>query len=330
MKKLLNAVFFLVIVGLLLPCCQLRADIDEADYQASLNPNFSLNNKDFGHFSTEVIEMPQAVNNVSINAEVNPSPDAQVRSYARFRYSETGRWTDFFSYEGEYHFSAIDTVSAYQLMFIIRDVKKGKTSINSINVQGNFVERDLMEWTLQQPESYAPKAWAKPTIISRQAWGARPPKSNYSKHSPQRIIVHHSYIPNQSQYKGAASIRGIQNYHMDDPKTKWQDIGYHFLIGPEGTIYQGRPETVIGAHCSPNTNAVGICLIGDYDQNGDTLTAASEKSLLELMSWIASNYKVNPATNIFGHHDFSTKSCPGTTVYKRLPEFRTKVGNNIN
>jgi N-acetyl-anhydromuramyl-L-alanine amidase AmpD len=116
---------------------------------------------------------------------------------------------------------------------------------------------------------------------------------------------------------------------MDDPKTGWSDIGYHFLIGPEGTIYEGRPETVVGAHCSPNTNAVGICLIGDYDPARDTLTLASEKALIELMAWLASKYSIDPEKNIFGHCDFSPKSCPGATVYKRLPEFRQRILQQI-
>jgi hypothetical protein len=57
-------------------------------------------------------------------------------------------------------------------------------------------------------------------------------------------------------------VRGIQGFHQNG--RGWIDIGYHFLIGPEGIIYQGRPENVRGAHATPNTNKVGICLIGDY------------------------------------------------------------------
>jgi N-acetyl-anhydromuramyl-L-alanine amidase AmpD len=187
-----------------------------------------------------------------------------------------------------------------------------------------------MEYFIQKPAPFkSAKVAAKPAIISRAAWGARPPKSNYSSHSPQRIVVHHTYIPNQSQYKGAASIRGIQNYHMDNANTKWADIGYHFLIGPEGTIYQGRPETVVGAHCSPNTNSVGVCLIGDYDPGKDPIPAVMEKSLINLLAWLTSNYSVDPRTNLYGHCDFSTKSCPGKTVYARLPQYKDLLMKTI-
>lgn len=329
MKKFVTVLSMVLLAGLF-SAATLFADVDTPDFSENLSTQFTLTDKTYGHFETEVKEISSAVNNVIITTEANKAESAVIKSYARFKYSSSNKWTRYMSFEGEYHFSAVETVSAYQLLFIIRDSKKGATTVQSVNVQGNYVEPEKMEWVLQQPEEFDPKViWTKPAVVARSTWGARPPKSNYTQHSPQRIIVHHSYIPNQSQYKGATSIRGIQNYHMDHADTKWADIGYHFLIGPEGTIYQGRPETVVGAHCSPNTNSVGICLIGDYDANKDTLTPASERALLDLMSWLASNYRINPETNIFGHCDFSTKSCPGATVYQKLPTFKNTVKNNI-
>ncbi len=330
MKKLYAVFSIFLLIGLFAPLSMAFADIDTPDFQANVSPKYVVADKTYGHFETEIYDIPQAVNNMVITTEINKSADALVRSYARFKYTESGKWTSYMAFDGEYHFAAVETVSAYQLMFVVRDLSKGSTTIQSFAVQGVYVAPEKMEWALQTPVEFNPnKAYAKPAVVARKDWGARAPKSAYTEHAPQRIIVHHSYIPNLSQYKGAASIRGIQSYHMDDPKTLWSDIGYHFLIGPEGTIYQGRPETVVGAHCSPNTNSVGICLIGDYDANKDTLSAASKQSLLNLMSWIASNYKIDPKTNIFGHCDFSTKSCPGTTVYEKLPEYKEVVLKNI-
>ena len=51
-------------------------------------------------------------------------------------------------------------------------------------------------------------------------------------------------------------MKGIQDYHMDD--RDWWDIGYNFLIGQDGRIYEGRGFTVQGAHCSGwNTQTLG-------------------------------------------------------------------------
>lgn len=162
---------------------------------------------------------------------------------------------------------------------------------------------------------------ATPEIIERAAWGAAKPNGSYASQVPTAIILHHSYIPNVSQYKGAASIRGIQNYHMNDPHTGWTDIGYHFLIGPDGKIYRGRPENAVGSHCVPNSNKIGICCIGDYDPDKDPLPAKLYASLQKLLPYVASKYKISKS-RLYGHRDFSSKTCPGETVYQKLPELK--------
>jgi len=321
----LLALFF----AFMLPCL-VRADVDTPDVLITGNPDFIVSGSTYGQHETAVMEMDKAVNNLIVGVDMEKAEKALVRCYARFRYAETGRWTSYLAFDGEYHFSAIDSVSACQLMFVVRDPERGKTAVRHFSVQGNYLEAKKMEYFMQKPAPFDVKAaWAKPTVVARAAWGARPPKSSYTPHTPQRLIVHHSYLPNQASYKGAATIRGIQNYHMDDPKTKWADIGYHFLIGPDGVIYQGRPEGVVGAHCSPNTNSVGVCVIGDYDDNKDQLNPKIEESLLNVLSWLASTYKIDPKTNLYGHCDFAPKSCPGTVLYKKLPEYREKLLKNI-
>jgi hypothetical protein len=306
------------------------ADVDLPDYQQSLHPEFSVSGKSYEKLETEEFTIDPAVNNLIISVDAEKSEKAILRGYARFKYAETGKWTRYMAFDGEYHFSSIEVLSAYQLMFIVRDPSEGSTKINSVTVNGNYIAEEQMEYFIQKPVPFeAAKMAVKPSVVSRAAWGARPPKSGYTQHSPQRMIVHHSYIPNQSQYKGAASIRGIQNYHMDGETTKWNDIGYHFLIGPEGTIYQGRPETVVGAHCSPNTNSVGICMIGDYDPGKDPIPPVMEESLIKLLSWLAANYRIDPRNNLYGHCDFSPKSCPGKNVYVRLPQYKELILKNI-
>ncbi len=216
------------------------------------------------------------------------------------------------------------------MLFVILDFGKGKSAIERFTAQGRHLGEATMNKLLKTPLEFLPaRPWPKPKIVSREEWKARPPKGEYKYHTPQKIIVHHTWKPTASQYVGAATIRGIQNYHMDDPTTGWSDIGYHFLIGPDGVIYQGRPENAVGAHCPPNTNMVGVNVIGDYDPGQDPITPAMEKSLIEVLSWLASTYKIDPRSQFYGHRNFSTKSCPGDQVYDRLPPYREKVLENI-
>lgn len=166
----------------------------------------------------------------------------------------------------------------------------------------------------------------KPAILSRAAWKATPPKGEYTPHTPAAIVVHHTWMPKAAQYQKDVSIRGIQRYHMVD--NKWSDIGYHYIIGPEGVIYQGRPETVVGAHSTPNTNYIGICVFGDFDPGQDAFTPASRAALLDLMTWLTAEYGIQ-TSEFFGHRDFSTKSCPGDGIYNQLQSFKDEVTRRL-
>ena len=330
MRNLWSALFVLLVVCLVFPAPGAFADEDAADFRATVRPGFVSSGQAYAKFETEELPIEPALNNFLAAVDLDKSPTAVVRSYVRVRYADEKVWSRYNEFDGEFHFASTREIDAYQMCFIVRDESKGSSRINRFTVQGKSLNESTMKWLLAMPAPFkATKLFPKPTIVSREEWGARKPKHSYTPHRPLRIVLHHSWIPNQSQYKGATSIRGIQNYHMDGEATGWSDIGYHFLIGPDGLIFQGRPETVVGAHASPNTNAVGICIIGDYDPNKDQLNDKIETSLLNLLSWLSSKYGIDPREQYFGHRDYSPKSCPGDTVYERLPQYRKIVLDNI-
>lgn len=48
-------------------------------------------------------------------------------------------------------------------------------------------------------------------------------------------------------------------------KNDWGDIGYQFLVGEDGNIYEGRGWDKHGAHSTPyNSKSIGICMIGNF------------------------------------------------------------------
>lgn len=166
----------------------------------------------------------------------------------------------------------------------------------------------------------------QPDIVTRALWGARPPKSPYSEHTPVQLTVHHSSEPTQANFMGAASIRGIQAFHQG-PERGWSDIGYHFLVAPDGKIYEGRPATAVGAHSPPNTGKVGICTIGNFE-GAEQVTPAQRASLVNLLAYLAGKYKI-PASKIKGHRDFQGTDCPGQQLYDQLPAIRAEVGDKV-
>jgi N-acetyl-anhydromuramyl-L-alanine amidase AmpD len=168
----------------------------------------------------------------------------------------------------------------------------------------------------------------KPPIVTRTEWHARDPINKGQRHTPKMIVVHHSWEPTAAQVAGCGAevIRSIQQYHMSKG---WADIGYHFLIMPDGKIFEGRPVGNLGAHsggtppqgvtkCFGNTGTIGICCIGNYD------TEEPAKPMLEafigLMSWLQAEFQINPR-NVFGHCEAWSrppKTCPGKHLFIHL------------
>lgn len=67
-------------------------------------------------------------------------------------------------------------------------------------------------------------------IVSRNEWGARPPKLVDHVHEPvPYVIIHHSYTPAAcwTGDKCEAAMRSMQIFHQDD--RGWNDIGYKWV-----------------------------------------------------------------------------------------------------
>jgi N-acetylmuramoyl-L-alanine amidase len=46
---------------------------------------------------------------------------------------------------------------------------------------------------------------------------------------------------------------------------RWSDIGYNFVVGEDGNVYEGRGWDNVGAHAPAyNPRGIGICIIGDF------------------------------------------------------------------
>ena len=181
--------------------------------------------------------------------------------------------------------------------------------------------------TRKQVETDLPK----PVIISRTEWGARSPTHDYSPHPYYiKLTLHHAAgFSADNIDEGKEQLRAIQDLHQF--VRGWSDIGYHFVVDKAGNIYQGRPETVIGAHVlDNNTGNIGVCVLGCYHPPelycGDWLTDATTNSLVALYAWISGEYNYDPNV-LRGHRDYpyNDTSCPGNNVYEKLSWFRDEI-----
>lgn len=190
---------------------------------------------------------------------------------------------------------------------------------------------------------------AQPSSVSRSSWGssysltANSSCSSVSYTTVTHLIVHHAAGSNTSS-NWAAVVASIWNYHVNS--NGWCDIGYNWLIDPNGVLYVGRGggNNVVGAHmCGYNQKTMGVCMLGDY--NTATPSTASMNKLTELLAWKCCNSNINPLgsgtitsypgtmNNISGHKDGCAPGytdCPGTNLYNQLSALRVAVDNYIN
>ena len=170
-------------------------------------------------------------------------------------------------------------------------------------------------------------------VVSRSAWGARATRcSGRDRTARYRMAIHHTSSPSTGDI--ARRVRGFQAYHMDS--RGWCDVGYHFLIGRDGTIYEGRPLELRGAHVGGNNSGnIGISFVGCFEPRNCSPSSrwgasspsdAMVESASRLVAALADHYGITrSATSIRGHREHSGAStdCPGINVLDRMSEIRS-------
>ena len=141
-------------------------------------------------------------------------------------------------------------------------------------------------------------------IISRDIWGALPPKNAYSKNIAEKmgLAVHYTAMTTAVDYKDELKqLKNIQKFHQVD--RGWNDIGYSFLVGNTGRVYEGRGFGNRPASQGSNTgnkNYYSICWLGDAVGTPSKEALASIKQL-----WKHIGGEIKP------HKEFKQTSCPG-------------------
>lgn len=183
----------------------------------------------------------------------------------------------------------------------------------------------------------------KPESIDQSVWrqGLPDPKVGRTATTVKHCIIHHAASSNaNTDY--TAVVRNI--YLLHTQSNGWDDIGYNFLIAPNGQVYDGRDDQDIadedniqGAHfCSKNSGTMGICLIGDYSALAPNDSMI--ESLHQLLAWKLNKENI-AANDSFRHPDGLSEylpaiamhrlgcntQCPGDSVAIRLPQIRTAV-----
>lgn len=179
-----------------------------------------------------------------------------------------------------------------------------------------------------------------PAYINRQEWcpnGQCPENPEPAYAEVTHLVIHHSAGSNQSN-DWPAVVRSIWDFHVNG--RGWADIGYNWLVDPQGHIYEGRSNDAIGAHfCGNNTGTVGFCMLGDFTEV--LPQEAAVDSLIKLLKWKVCSYGIDPLAEVYhassekllptviGHRDGCSTACPGDLFYPELSGIRNILAENI-
>lgn len=125
----------------------------------------------------------------------------------------------------------------------------------------------------------------------------------------KKIIFHCS----DSDIPGHDNVKTLRQWHVME--RGWSDIGYHYLITKNGSVYKCRPIERAGAHChGENFDSIGICLSGKVN-----FTPMQIESATKLNKELCNKFHLMN-DQIFGHNNFnSMKTCPNFDIKKVLP-----------
>jgi hypothetical protein len=138
-------------------------------------------------------------------------------------------------------------------------------------------------------------------------------------HNITHVTLHHTgdatpLLPGEDPVR---RLRGLQSWGASD--RNWWDVPYHFLLGIDGSIFEGRDYHYMG---ETNTayNPSGhflISALGNYEKQEPT--PATLAAIADLMAWALKEFDL-PLDRIGGHYNYATTGCPGQHLKKLLED----------
>ncbi len=128
------------------------------------------------------------------------------------------------------------------------------------------------------------------------------------------IVIHHSASPLPT------TTTDIQRWHCLPKKAGgngWKSIGYHLICEADGKWVRGRPIGRPGAHCPPNANSIGICLVGNNTESDNEWRWDQIDALKNVLKFLGILF---PDAIVMGHRDMpnTATACPGLDVRELL------------
>jgi hypothetical protein len=138
---------------------------------------------------------------------------------------------------------------------------------------------------------------------------------------PTGIVIHHTALISSDRLPRGE--KDVDEYHQQRGFEIYcfgqiYHVGYHYLILPDGTVQNGRPEHCEGAHARGYNSYLGISIIGDFSSSDNSKptdtpekpTAKQLQALVKLCRMLRQKYNI-PLQHVVRHSDIASTDCPG-------------------
>lgn len=300
---------------------------------SSLHKVYEIELKNSTKFS---LELPRAASALAVEWLQAPEDEAIVRFHDGYEVEVHSEGSDN-SNSRMFSRLIIPNAEFRQLMF---DPNKNR---GKIKVHVLFVPDIQVADLGAEKQSKSDLYCLQPQWIDQAVWrkGLPDPAKNPSSTLVNHLVVHHSAVAsNDTDY--VKRVRNIYTFHTQT--RGWDDIGYNFLVAPNGQLFAGRDpqgvadqDNMMGAHyCGKNTGTMGVCMMGDY--TNETISDTSKEALKHLLVWKL--FKIGLSTTdsfrhpkevgdylgtVVGHRDGCATACPGNTFYPQMKSLRVEV-----
>ncbi|MBX3433034.1 MAG: N-acetylmuramoyl-L-alanine amidase [Pirellulales bacterium] len=172
-------------------------------------------------------------------------------------------------------------------------------------------------WSPLAPAAEPRREVPRPRLyVAARAWGSKPdPIPAERRHKPKYVTLHHAGVLWTADRDPVEFLRNMQSWGKRRPEieqpprnTYWPDLPYHFLIAPDGRVFEGRP-----LEYEPESNTkydlaghVGVELMGNFEEQRPSL--AQVDAAVRTVAWLVDSQGLKLA-------DVSThaKAAPGQT-----------------
>ncbi|PDW04690.1 N-acetylmuramoyl-L-alanine amidase [Candidatus Viridilinea mediisalina] len=277
---------------------------------------------------------------LALRSRITPPEDAGEAGWSAWYQLESGNTRSATGGWASPHVVALPRGSEYLQLRVnlSSDVARASASLRQVSV--SYLDSASTFPTFaaglpRQPILFGPETLTqRPAVIARRDWSGRVAAAQPGRSDPLGVIVH-QLDTTLTADASLELVRALLAYQTQ--VLGWEDLSYHYLIDPEGNLYEGRlggPTSRV-TQVAGGDRAVHVALLNPREE---PLSPTAQSSLVSLLAWLGQAYDFAPTgqhsvgsaggrttrPNIAAHNEVvPTAPDPYGPVQNALPQLRT-------